>query len=198
MVQKSPVRSVRGHAVSDKDGIVRRIPESRAAEFSDGLGRCLARASVSLDETDNAITKAESELTSRISAALRDPNREKPSNVANATAIREYVAKLPDDKRVWWVTKAIEVGEHDIADAILGANHYISGFDKKQANLIRQIAAEKWASREVKQLAAVTKMRGTLELAISSVFGAFKNLEPRIPAPSSQTVAMKRLKGEVV
>jgi len=191
--------TARGNPVVGKDGIVKNIPPERAAEFADGLGRAFARAATSIDEMEQTIAKAEADLSGRIEKALRDPNRDKPSVLANTTAIRDYIKNLPQAERFSFVSRTLNdetdpVTAHEFCEAIMGANHYTVGLSKKETVMLKELASEVFALRETRQLAAIGKMRDAVALATKSVFDAYARLEPRIPKASPQSVAMRRLK----
>jgi hypothetical protein len=172
------------------------VPKERAAELASAMGTVSSRVGRSTERSIGAVEESIAELDKRVAAASRHPRASAPEVVAEVAQIREHVKNMPDVKRIGWLQGRIDEGDLAVAHAIANADTpWVSGLDRKQHDLIREMVREKFAPRDYRQASALRAIRQTIDKAMEGFGAKYFELLPKVTPDDASEKLNKLVKG---
>jgi hypothetical protein len=169
------------------------LDEDQKAALRNAMGAKFSKIAGTFERNYNAVAETVETLQANIDRTLTMPKRDAVA-AQEASEIRAFVKSKPDIDRLGFVHAAIEAGEIDVAQAVLSASHYVSGFDKSQAKTIRDMAETKFAPDLRKSADAARSLAAQLTKASELFTSKYRTLLPAEPAPNSNRAAIKKLR----
>lgn len=179
--------------VVDGKSIRQEISPERANELAATMGQRWESVARIFDQHLGRVRETQEALAATIEKALTNPKRNEPSVAAAASDIRKYIASLPDAKRMDFLHGAVESGDHEIASAVLATTPWVTGINREQFGVIKDLASKKFAEREYQQHAALARVVDAMTLAARNFTARFEALLPKVRV-SPADAAMKALK----
>lgn len=105
--------------------------------------------------------------------------------------VRSYIRELPSADRMSFIKRAIETGDHETAQAALGAPSYLSGIEPEMQKALLRLYREKASPASAKRLKALTSAKTYIEKNGSLVL---KELERAVGARSDQVKRLRTAK----
>ena len=174
----------------------RQVPENKKAELANAMASKFASIAKTAERNEASVQDSIASLESRIATALGNPRRNDNSVATAASEIRTHIKSLPSKDRMGFLNDAIEQGDREVLDAVIGYSCFASGLDRKQLVVVRQLAAAKFAPRETRQLEAARTVFDRCRAAQQSFVGRYLKLLPKVGEESRATVALRKLKSE--
>lgn len=175
--------------------IQRSVPEDKQAALAADLGARFESTAKSFDRHLGVVNDTIESLTNTIERAL-SPKKDSPATAQAASDIRAYVKNLPDDKRMSFIHGAINEGDLEVAQSLLSTTPWVSGLNREQAAMIKEMAAEKFAPREHLARGAANKLADHLRSSSQNFVQAYRKLQP-VLKPSAHAAAIAKLKEAV-
>lgn len=160
-------------------------------ELVQAVGKSEERVIGAVQRRYDELRRHREALNTRVANALDVPSRKTPEGLAVAGAIWAHVKSLPSDKRMSFLTKAVEDGDKTTVAAVLHAPAYLSGMTDKQMATLRHRAAHVFAPTDAAQLEAVEAVMDRVAAAGSRVverYGRVREMASPSAAHSKQKI----------
>lgn len=181
-----------GTLVVDGKSIQRAIPEAQQAALAADLGARFESTAKRFDRHLGVVNETIDSLTTTIERVL-SPKKDTPATAQAASDIRAYVKNLPEEKRMSFLHEAAK-SDHEVIAAVLSTTPWVSGLNREQAALVKEMASEGFAPKEHAARAAAQKIAGHLLSSAQNWTAAYRKLVP-VLKPSAHAAAIQKLKG---
>jgi hypothetical protein len=168
------------------------LPDDRVAQLAADMGDRFARVARTFDQHLGVVSDTIDSLSQSIERTLMPRSRDAMA-ATNASDIRRYIKDLPDNKRLDFIHKTIEDGDIEVAQAVLSTSGWVSGLNRDEAAIVRDLAAKTYAPKEHAQLEAAKKLANHLKASSQIFVERYKKLLPAV-RESAHTAAIKKLK----
>jgi hypothetical protein len=171
------------------------IPNDRRAALANAMGQRFESAAKTVDRSIGAIKESLAALEKAVDSALLNPRRNETGVATAAAQIRDYVRSLKDGgARMQFLKTSIDNADHETISAVLQTSNWISGLSREEAQLVRELAEQKFATRAANQRNAARKALDTVMQAGGRFVSEYHKMVPRI-VPDKGTDAVRRLAG---
>jgi hypothetical protein len=158
----SGMKQPRGNVVVARvDGSMAQ-PLPRGAEYAVAAEQAFKRGVAAFDSAMVVVNRNGEQLGSELLKALTVQNEGHPKPLAMAQEVRAHVKALPEGKRFGFVKQAIEAGDHATVCAVVNAQPFLSGLSDAHREVLRGLAAEKFAPVVWAQMRAAQAIREKL------------------------------------
>ena len=182
--------------VGPKGNVIFVVPESRKQEVRDAMAMSFGSGSKELAEAERVINESESLIQKSIDLSITNTRRNDVSVSAVASEIRSLVKNLPPTDRMAWVSK--QIADHDLeaVSAILNSHPAVSGFDRKEFQMLREEAERQFSPDNYGERAALRALRERNIQGAGNHYLA--RLQSIIPVPKQRSAegdrALKKLR----
>jgi hypothetical protein len=107
--------------------------------------------------------------------------------------VRSYIRNLPSADRMSFIKRAIETGDHETAQAALGAPSYLSGIEPEMQKALLRLYREKASPASAKRLKALASAKEYIEKNGSLVI---KELEKSVGLPAHKVQQLRNAKSK--
>lgn len=171
------------------------VPEDQKESLRVAIAASFDRGARKLADANLTIDKAEAQIQNSINNRLSNPKRNEVSESAVASEIRSLVKGLatPAD-RMSWVAKQAKDGDLQAVAAVLSAHPAVSGLDREQMRIIRDLAEQDMAPAEVAEREGLRALRVRLADASNHYLGRMTTMLPVPNLKSAESArAIKKL-----
>jgi hypothetical protein len=171
------------------------VPNDKRPALANAMGQRFESAAKTVDRSIGAIKESLGALEKATDSKLLNPRRNEVSVAQAASEIRAYVKGFPNAaERMAFLNDQIKDGNHEVASAVLQTTGWVSGLTPKELGIVRTLAEEKFAPREMAQRDAARKALDTVMQAGGNFVREYHKMIPRI-VPDKGTDAVRRLAG---
>jgi hypothetical protein len=171
------------------------LPAQTARDLNSGIEQAFRRGASQLQAAFEKATAVSKDLSEMVKFATTDAMAKSPSSISLAQEVRSHVKALAPNDRIQFVKEQIEQNNLPVAAAIAGAPNFLSGFSKKEHDLVIDMVELQFAKRERAELLAVDKIIQAIDDGGKLAVAAFDKAlvaEPHLQKQAAS--ALSRLK----
>lgn len=182
------------HMVVSGPNIVPALPDEAATQLAADMGTRFASVARTFDQQFSAVGETIENLESLIAKVLTNTKRDAMAAI-EASDIRRYVKD--QEKPLNFLHGAIDAGDHEVVSAVLATTPWVSGLNRDNYQLVKELAAMRFAPKEFAALTAAKSLRDHLTNASKIFVERYRKITPVPSASNPHVAAIKKLKGEV-
>ncbi len=173
------VRPIPGQhlAPGNKPQLERVVAAEHAPAVRGAMATAADRTAKGVERHLAAITSAVATVEQQIESKLRNSR----ADSAEAADIRRYVNGLPPNERTGWLHSRIAEGDLTVSHAVLGYSSWASGLEPKNAELLREMARQRFAPNEMQMRDALRKVQGKVMTAAKTFASEYAKRLPPVP-----------------
>lgn len=137
----------------------------REAEVADAISAAYERIMPQVENQIAAVRRTREELAKKVVDAIDYSRGHSGEGLAVSQEVRNHVRALPNEDRLPFLNRALEADDRQTIGAVLSAPAYLSGLDGKLYEVVRGMAANRWAKSEAAQVEALDRVVADLSKA---------------------------------
>ncbi len=164
-------------ARGNKPQLERVVAPEFAAQVRGAMATSADHVARGVEKHLKAIESSIATVEQQVESKLKNPRVDS----AEAADIRRYANGLPANERMGWVHSRIAEGDLTVSHAILNFSSWASGLEPARAELLREMARQRFAPTEVKMRDALRSVQTKVMTAAKTFASEYAKRLPAVP-----------------